>query len=94
MLQSIIHGKLPSSVWNSEDVVTSSIIGGFEYLSDPKYIVKALSASMDLSGKQLIFTEQLKHVCYLFWPALKQAEPDAWIVLADKPAHCLYGSEI
>lgn len=86
MLQSIIHGKLPSSVWNSEDVVTSSIVGGFQYLSDPLYIVRALCASVDLNGKSLTFPKPIELVHYKFWPSLKQCEPDVVIVLTDEDA--------
>lgn len=86
MLQSIIHGKLPSSVWNSEDVVTSSIAGGFQYLSNPLYIVQALCGSVDLEGNSLNFPKPIKIVQYKFWPSLKQCEPDVVIVLVDEDA--------
>lgn len=86
MLQSIIHGKLPSSVWNSEDVVTSSIVGGFQYLSNPLYIVQALCASVSLGGDFLAFPKPIKGVQYKFWPSLKQCEPDVVILLIDEDA--------
>lgn len=86
MLQSIIHGKLPSSVWNSEDVVTSSIVGGFQYLSDPLYIVRVLCSSVSLGGDFLAFSKPIKRVQYKFWPSLKQCEPDAVILLIDEDA--------
>lgn len=86
MLQSIIHGKLPSSVWNSEDVVTSSILGGFQYLSDPAYIAQALCSSIDLAGNSLALPKPIMQVRYTFWPSLKQCEPDVVIVLTDENA--------
>lgn len=86
MLQSIIHGKLPSSVWNSEDVVTSSIIGGFQYLSDPLYIIQALCSSEDLGGNLLTFPKPIKRIHYKFWPSLKQCEPDVVLVIIDEDA--------
>ncbi|MEK3952517.1 hypothetical protein [Psychrobacillus sp. FSL K6-1464] len=84
MLQAIIRGKLPSSVWNSEDVVTSSILGGFQYLSNPEYIIQALSSSVDKDGKMLTFSATIKKVRYVFWPTLKNCEPDVVLVLTDE----------
>lgn len=84
MLNAIIHGKLPTSVWNSEDVVTSSILGGFQYLSNPEYVLKALCSSLDIDRKMLSFLIPIKKVRYVFWPSLKQCEPDAILVLTDE----------
>ncbi|MER2006248.1 MAG: hypothetical protein ABS939_02250 [Psychrobacillus sp.] len=83
MLKAIIHGKLPSSVWNSEDVVTSSILGGFQYLSDSEYIVNALCSSIDIDGNSLYFPIPIKIISYIFWPTLQQCEPDVVLVLTD-----------
>ncbi|ALC86494.1 hypothetical protein AM499_12160 [Bacillus sp. FJAT-22090] len=83
MLKAIIHGKLPTSVWNSEDVVTSSILGGFQYLSNPEYVIKALCSSFDINRKMLSFRIPIKKVRYVFWPSLKQCEPDVILVLTD-----------
>lgn len=86
VLQSIIHGKLPSSVWNSEDVITSSIVGGFQYLSDPLYIIQVLCASVNLGGDFLAFPKPIEKVQYKFWPSLKRCEPDVVLILIDEDA--------
>lgn len=84
MLNAIIHGKLPSSVWNSEDVITSSILGGFRYLSNAEYVMQALCSSLDIDRNFLSFPVTIKKVRYVFWPSLKQCEPDVVLILTDE----------
>jgi hypothetical protein len=75
--------EVTSASWNSEDVVTSSIIGSFRYLSSPRYLINALERSKSIDGRFLKLNTIPKSVKYYFWPAFHRAEPDVVIVFED-----------
>ncbi|WKU21116.1 hypothetical protein Q3A90_15160 [Priestia megaterium] len=82
MIQAELNGKVPSSLLNSEDLLTSSVIGAFRYLSTPAIIVSILQNSINLNYKNFKLSNSLiKQAQYYFWPSLKNSEPDVIILL-------------
>lgn len=84
MLIAELKGKIPSSLVNSEDLVTSSVFGTLQYVSMPSYIQKILESSVNIHGARLQFRADLLDVRYEFWPRLKKSEPDVLLFLQDK----------
>lgn len=68
---------------NYEDILTSSIIGTFQYLSSPKYIQSVLELSLNLEGTNLTFDSPIIDCHYVFWPKLENSEPDVLLQLRD-----------
>ncbi|MGF9964020.1 hypothetical protein [Bacillus rhizoplanae] len=76
MLIAELKGKIPSVLQNYEDILTSSVIGIFQYLSSPLYIQSVLESCVDINGTHLTFTSSIKECNYIFWPNLENSEPD------------------
>ncbi|MEW9052069.1 MAG: hypothetical protein AB2392_13000 [Neobacillus sp.] len=84
MLAAELKGKIPSALQNSEDVLTSSVIGLFKYLSSPKYVQTVLEACVNVNGEELKFQSSIKEAEFLFWPRLECSEPDVLIKVKDE----------
>lgn len=78
-----MKGKIPSKLQNSEDLLTSSIIGTFSYLSSSTYIQSILESSVNVKGNQLLFDSPIIECRYEFWPRLDHSEPDVLLHLRD-----------
>ncbi|CAM4193613.1 hypothetical protein BAMA_23995 [Bacillus manliponensis] len=81
MLQAEIKGKFYS---NSEDVLTSSVIGSMRYLSSPLFFVGLLNSSVNVNGEFLRINEVVKKVTFLFWERLENSEPDVLAILENE----------
>ncbi len=94
MIQANLHGKIPSSLQNSEDFLTSTVFGMLEYLSHSELLFKVMSDGMNLNRESLNLSFGPRVVVrYFFWPRLASCEPDLLIVVeANKEKH-LFGIE-
>ncbi|MED4402092.1 hypothetical protein [Metabacillus fastidiosus] len=81
MIAAELNGKIPSTLQNSEDLLTSSVIGLFQYLSSHSYFQSVLESSVNLNGHQLTFDSPVKECCFVFWPKLENSEPDVLLRL-------------
>ena len=81
MLQAEIKGKFNS---NSEDVLTSSVIGSMRYLSSPLFFVGLLNRCINVHGEFLRINESVKKVAFLFWERLENSEPDVLAILENE----------
>lgn len=79
-----MKGKIPTKLQSSEDLLTSSVIGTFQYLSSPLYIQSVLSSSTNLLFDKLSFKQPIKTCSFEFWPRLSQSEPDVLVHLVDE----------
>lgn len=79
-----MKGKIPSKLQNSEDLLTSSVIGTFQYLSSSTYIQSVLESSVNVNGNHLLFDSAIKECMYEFWPRLDNSEPDVLLRLTDE----------
>jgi hypothetical protein len=88
----VIHGKLspqhPENISDrSEDLLTSSIFGGFRYLGWHLGLIDWLKDSQPIwGGGDDPWIGAIKHIAYSFWPRLKNGrEPDlALLILFDQ----------
>lgn len=87
MLIAEMKGKIPSKLRHSEDLLTSSIIGMFPYLSSSTYIESVLESSINVKGAQLLFESPIIDCQYEFWPRLDNSEPDVLLRLTDASDH-------
>lgn len=81
-----MKGKVPSKLQHSDDLLTSSVIGTFQYLSSPLYFQSVLTLSVNILGEYLSFNGPITHYTFEFWPRLNQSEPDVLVHLTD--ANC------
>lgn len=81
-----LKGKIPSALQNYEDILTSSVIGVFQYLSTPLYIQSLLESCVNVIGTPLTFTSPIKECEYFFWPKLENSEPDVLLLARDEIA--------
>ncbi|PGQ79688.1 hypothetical protein [Priestia megaterium] len=89
MIQAELSGKVPSWLLNSEDILTSSVIGTISYLSNPAIIVNILQNSTNLNYENLdLNNSSIKRTQYYFWPRLRNSEPDVIILLENKDGYC------
>lgn len=84
MLLAELKGKIPSVLQNYEDILTSSVIGIFQYLSSPIYIQSVLETCVNINGNYLTFTTPVKECGYDFWPKLENSEPDVLLSVHDE----------
>ncbi|WP_139339565.1 hypothetical protein [Bacillus dakarensis] len=82
-----MKGKIPTKLQNSEDLLTSSVIGTFRYLSSSTYIQSVLESSMNIKGRRLLFDTPIKKCLFEFWPRLDDSEPDVLLRLIDANDH-------
>lgn len=80
MIVAELNGKIPTILQNYEDILTSSVIGMFQYLSSPKYMQTALELSLNLDGTNLLFDSPIIDCNYVFWPVLESSEPDVLLL--------------
>jgi hypothetical protein len=71
-----LKGKIPSALQNYEDILTSSVIGLFQYLSSPVYFQDVLESCVNINGTPLTFDSPIQECQYVFWPKLENSEPD------------------
>ncbi|MED0971733.1 hypothetical protein [Bacillus paramycoides] len=83
MLQAELKGKFYS---NSEDVLTSSVIGSIRYLSSPLFFVELLKSCVNRNGKVLCVDRTVKKITFLFWERLENSEPDVLVLLENEDA--------
>ncbi|WP_079506915.1 hypothetical protein [Mesobacillus jeotgali] len=76
-----LKGKIPSELQNYEDILTSSTIGVFQYLSSPSYIQAVLESSINIGHENLKFAGEIEESDYIFWPKLEASEPDVLLYL-------------
>lgn len=76
-----LRGKIPSVFQNHEDVLTSSVIGMFQYLSSSFYLQLVLESSQNMSGQLLQLNSPIQECSFIFWPKLENSEPDVLIHL-------------
>ncbi|MGG3805344.1 hypothetical protein [Metabacillus fastidiosus] len=81
MIAAELNGKIPSELQNFEDLLTSSVIGLFQYLSSHSYFQSVLESSVNLNGHQLTFDSPVKECSFVFWPKLENSEPDVLLRL-------------
>lgn len=81
MIAAELNGKIPSVLQNYEDILTSSVIGIFQYLSSPRYLQFVLESSVNTNGTRLAFDSSIKECKFAFWPKLECSEPDVLIQL-------------
>ncbi|MFB5281806.1 hypothetical protein [Peribacillus sp. Hz7] len=79
-----LKGKIPSELQNYEDILTSSVIGVFQYLSSPLYIQSVLESCVNVNGTHLTFNSPFKECSYIFWPKLESSEPDVLLHVRDE----------
>ncbi|WP_018922775.1 hypothetical protein [Salsuginibacillus kocurii] len=80
MLQSILHGKVPSVLVRSEDVLTSSVFGLLSYISSPALLVDMLAQVEPVLGERPFQVKPVTQVEFHFWPRLHTSEPDLVLV--------------
>ncbi|WP_099364491.1 hypothetical protein [Fredinandcohnia onubensis] len=83
MLQAILKGKVPSELVNSEDLLTSSVIGTMRYITNLQILKSILEQAINASNEQLSIDIEIQEVIYYFWPKLENSEPDVLIQLKD-----------
>ncbi|SDT10364.1 hypothetical protein SAMN05444162_3093 [Paenibacillaceae bacterium GAS479] len=96
MIQAQLHGKAPSELTWSEDILTSSVFGLLKYLSTPNITARFLSGAVSKEFTPLLLYEEIgdiEDIEYYFWPRLKRCEPDLAIVLHGKGGTHLVGVE-
>lgn len=81
MLQASLHGKLPSKLERSEDVLTSNVLGMFEFLSTPGLILSILRESTNSLNQRIPLPFTDTKARYFFWTPLDHCEPDVLIYL-------------
>jgi hypothetical protein len=79
-----LKGKIPSALQNYEDILTSSVIGLFQYLSSPVYFQTVLESCVNVNGAPLTFEYPIHECQYVFWPKLESSEPDVLLHLRTK----------
>ncbi|RFU66497.1 hypothetical protein [Bacillus sp. V59.32b] len=84
MFAAELNGKIPTSLQNHEDVLTSSVVGTFQYLSSPTYIQSLLKSCVNIMETQLTFASSFKECKFFFWPRLEKSEPDVLIHIQDE----------
>jgi len=89
MIQAQLHGKAPSGLTWSEDMLTSSIFGMLKYLSSPETTINILQNSVNLENDPLKLPDEIAKISYIFWPRLQRSEPDLVLVL-----HCPDGEHL
>lgn len=83
MLQAELNGKIPSSIANSEDLLTSSIMGSIRYLKNHRIIQDIMAVSTNVNHRRLFMDKEITDIVYYFWPKLENSEPDLIIVMND-----------
>lgn len=81
MIVAELNGKIPFALQNYEDILTSSVIGLFQYLSSNTYFQSILESSVNVNGHQLTFDSPVKEIKFAFWPKLENSEPDVLLKL-------------
>lgn len=81
MIQAQLHGKAPSELTWSEDILTSNIFGLLKYLSTPETTVDILRCSFNLDNRSLVIPDDTERIIYFFWPRLLNSEPDLVLLL-------------
>ncbi|OLS37730.1 hypothetical protein [Bacillus sp. MRMR6] len=84
MIVAELNGKIPSALQNYEDILTSSVIGLFQYLSSPTYFQKVLESCVNINGHQLTFDSPIIECNFVFWPKLENSEPDVLLQVKTK----------
>lgn len=81
MIIAELKGKIPSALQNYEDILTSSVIGIFPYLSSPVYFQSILESCINIDGRAVTFDSPIKSCEFVFWPKLENSEPDVLLLL-------------
>ncbi len=90
MMLAELHGKVPASVSESEDVLTSYVFGTLEALPSERLLVPWLRRAIRLDGSPLALPREVQ-ACFQLWPTVtaqalgRQVEPDAIITLQESP---------
>ncbi|MEA3318677.1 MAG: hypothetical protein U9Q88_01535 [Bacillota bacterium] len=83
MLQAELNGKIPSSLINSEDLLTSSVFGTIRYFSSPAFINNIIKQAINMQGENVDIDILPDSLQYHFWPRLENCEPDLIISIQD-----------
>ncbi len=74
-----LHGKLPSWLERSEDILTSNVFSFFKY-STRRFFLKALLEELRLD----VSCEEVDEAEFLFWPRFEEnTEPDLVMIVGD-----------
>lgn len=86
MIQAAIHGKLSERLEKSEDVLTSSVLGMFKYITDHQIILSILNNAINAKYNKMVLNNiEPDNIEYIFWPAFPNSEPDLVIIIKECP---------